>query len=417
MGKEIDKKVVLISLDALSDTEFERLKKLDNFSKFIKKGAYSYNSISVYPTQTYTVHTSVITGDYPDKHGIYNNQYFQPFVESKDKEWFWYRHQIKTNTLYDVLRENKRKVCSVLWPVSGKSRIKYNMPEIVAVKKENQALKVLKNGSLVFSTRCELKYGKYRKGILQPELDEFAVMCAVDCIKRHAPDLVMVHLVSIDAAKHNYGVESDVINDALIALDKMIGDIIDACNDEYTFVMFSDHGQFTVEKDVFINVFLEKNGLLSFENKTYDSYIECMGGSGVLRAKNSESFSKTLKLLEDNKDMLGIEEIYNREDLDELHINTDIEIIIEAKNGYHLKEGNSEKVIADLKEENIVHATHGYSPLKDNYSCLFFAMGDGIKQGYKIDEMEVVDIAPTVARVMGINEFKCDGHILEHILE
>ena len=413
----MNKKVVLISLDALSDTEFDRLKKQDNFGRFIKDGAYSKNSLSVYPTQTYTVHTSVITGNYPDKHGVYNNQYLQPFVKGENKEWFWYRHQVKTNTLYDAIRQNGKKACSILWPVTAKAKIRYNIPEMMAINNENQAVKVLRNSSMFFAVRNELKYGKVRKGISQPWLDEFAKRCTVDAIKRHSPDLVMVHLVAMDAAKHHYGVESQMVDKTIKVLDRMIGEIMEACGDEYTIVIFSDHGQFTIEKDVHINAFLQQHGLLSFKNKTYDAYVECMGGSGAMRAKDEKSLQKAIELIDENKDMLGIEEIYKRDMLDKLHVGKDIECMVEAKTGYHLKEGYSDKIIRDLKEENRVHATHGYSPMKDDYRCVFFAMGEGIEHGKEIGEMEVVDIAPTIARIMGIDNYDCDGKVLSEIFK
>lgn len=411
------KKVALISLDALSDTEFDKLKKLKNFSNFIKKGVYSSNSKSVYPTQTYTVHTSVITGNYPKNHGVYNNQYFQPFVKDKDKEWFWYRPQIKANTLYDAVREQKGKVCSVLWPVTGKAKIEYNIPEIVAVKNENQAIKVMKNSSILFSIKNEIKYGKIREGIKQPNLDKFALNCALDCIKKSTPELVMLHLVCVDSAKHNYGIKSKEMDDSLKILDDMIGEIMDVCTDEYTVVMFSDHGQFDIDKIVYINVFLAQHGLLNFENKTYDAYIQYMGGSGIIRYKSQEALKKTLELLEKNKDMLGIEEIYSRKMLDKLNVADDIEYVIEAKAGYYFKEGMYDSVIRDLKAENIAYATHGYSPLKDKYSCVFFAMGDDIAHGVEIAHMEVVDIAPTVAKIMELDEFKCDGKVIKKVFK
>lgn len=411
------KKVALISLDALSDTEFDRLKKLKNFSNFIKNGVYSSNSKSVYPTQTYTVHTSVITGNYPKNHGIYNNQYFQPFVSEEDKEWFWYRKQIKSNTIYDSVREQKGRVCSILWPVSGRAKIKYNIPEIVAVKNENQAIKVMKNSSILFSVKNEIKYGKIREGIQQPNLDRFALNCALDCIKKSTPELVMLHLVCIDSAKHNYGIKSKEVDDTLKILDEMIGEIIDACGEEYTLVLFSDHGQFDVNKVVYINTFLQKHGLLNFKNKTYNAYIQYMGGSGIIRYKNNEALKKTLKLLEINKDILGIEEIYKRDTLDNLNVSSDIEYVIEAKTGYYFKEGLHDSVIKDLKKDNIKYATHGYNPLKEDYSCVFFAMGDDIARGVEIEHMEVVDIAPTVAQIMELNDFKCDGKIIEKVFK
>ena len=410
-------KVVLISLDAVSETEFDRLAALPNFKRFIEKGVYSKGSISVYPTQTYTVHTSVITGNYPDKHGVYSNQFFQPFVKAREKEWFWYRHQVKCDTLYDAVKQNGGEVSSVLWPVTGKSKMKHYIPEIMAVKNENQAIKVMKNSSVPFAVRCEVKYGTLRKGISQPQLDRFAKASIIDTIKRHKPSLAMVHLVIVDAFKHQNGVESPEIDKALKMLDDMVGEILKAGKDEYTYIMFSDHGQFTVEKEVYLNVLLKEHGLLNFESKEFEAYIESMGGSAVIRFKNESALKKTLKLLNDNKDMLGIEDIYSREMLDKIHISKGIEYIIEAKKGYHFKEVEFESAVRDVKKENITHATHGYNPLKSGYKCVFFAMGGNIKQNYEVKKMDVVDIAPTIARIMGIGNFECDGRALLEIFE
>ena len=74
-------------------------------------------------------------------------------------------------------------------------------------------------------------------------------------------------------------------------------------------------------------------------------------------------------------------------------------------------------MIRNLKDENIIHATHGYSPLKEGYKCLFFAMGDMIKQETEIQHMNVVDIAPTVAEIMGLDDFNCDGQVLTDIFK
>ncbi|MEX1376474.1 MAG: alkaline phosphatase family protein [Eubacteriales bacterium] len=414
MAKALGKKLLIISLDALSDTEFDRLKRLKNFSRFIENGAYSKGSISVYPTQTYTVHASVITGCYPDVHGVYSNQFFQPFVPRKQKKWFWYRNQIKADTLYDAAAREGKKVCSILWPVSGGANIKYNIPEIVAINNENQAVKILKNGSFFFTLFSELRHGRHRQGVRQPMLDEFAVMCAKDAAKRHSPDMLMIHLVSIDAAKHNYGIKSTMVDDALKNLDDMIGQLMDAYKD-YSIIMFSDHGQIDVEHDVYINQFLANNGMLDFEKETYDAYIECGDGCGIVRAKDEEFMQKALKLIEGSKDMLGIEEIYNKDKVEEMRVGCGIEHMLEMRAGYSLKDGESHKILRSLKEEGRVHATHGYSPYKQNYKCLFFAMGEGIKKGMEIEHMNVVDIAPTAARILGIDKFLCDGTIIEEI--
>ncbi len=44
-------------------------------------------------------------------------------------------------------------------------------------------------------------------------------------------------------------------------------------------------------------------------------------------------------------------------------------------------------------------------------------MGDMIKQNAQVKHMNVVDIAPTIARIMGIANFECDGQALSEIFK
>ena len=95
-----------------------------------------------------------------------------------------------------------------------------------------------------------------------------------------------------------------------------------------------------------------------------------MGGSAVIRAKSDEMMQQTLALLNKNRELLGIEDIYSGDMLQNLHVDKSLQYIIEAKAGYHFKEEKNKEVIRNLKAEGITHATHGYSPHKENYKCV-----------------------------------------------
>ena len=160
------KHLIVISYDAFSSDNWERASGLPNLLKLIKSGAYSTKLKSVYPSITYVAHSTIVTGFYPDKHGVYHNNPFQPFIKEAEQRWFWYRDEINVPTIYDKLKEHKMTSAAILWPVTGKARINYNIPEIRAIGKENQILKVLKNGSPLFSIDMEMRYGRIRNGIM-----------------------------------------------------------------------------------------------------------------------------------------------------------------------------------------------------------------------------------------------------------
>ena len=425
MGK-LAKHLIVISYDAFSEDNWEMAKNLPNLSKLIKSGSYSTKLKSVYPTLTYVVHTSLVTGVYPDKHGIIHNNPFQPFIEEKNQKWYWFRKNIKAPTIYDALKNNNMSSAGILWPVTGKSSIKYNLPEIVAINGENQALKVLKNGSPFFCLNMELKYGKIRKGVRQPYLDNFSTMCAIDTIKRKKPNLLLLHLIDLDDAKHKYGTDSSEVEEAIKRMDKRLGQIINAVEEagmweDAVFIVVGDHGQFNVRYKVHLNNILKEENLIFEDNGSmqWRAYFQSCGGSAYLhiRKDDKEAEKSVLEVLKKimEKDQYGIDALYYREELNSLHIDKTIQYMVEAKQGYSFDDNLHKTTIEDLEEESMKYATHGYLPDKDNYRCNLIISGDKIRKEHELGPVEMVDIAPTMAKILGIEFNSCDGRCLDEI--
>lgn len=425
---EQEKYVIVISYDAFSEDNWESASTQPNLSKLIKNGAYTTKVKSVYPTLTYVIHASYVTGVYPNKHGIYHNNPFQPFVAEEDQSWHWFRRDIKVPTVYEEVTKQGMKVSGILWPVTGKAMIKYNIPELKAIKNENQAIKILKNGSPFYSMGMELKYGQYRKGIEQPFLDDFSTMCAVDTIKRKKPNLLLLHLIELDDTKHALGTKGQHIEQAIQHMDKRLGDIMNAVEEagikeNTTFIVIGDHGQLDVRFKVYLNRLLKDNGLIYKENgeMNWRAYVQGAGGAAYLHVKDGdlEAEKIALKLLQQAREenAYGIESILTRNELDHLHVDTRFHYMIEAKEGYAFDDAYDEPIIVDLHERGLKYATHGYSPNKPNYTSALVISGEDINNDWELGEVEVIDIAPTIAHMLNIHFPNCDGRALTEIFK
>jgi len=406
-------KLVFISIDALGETEWDKIKELKNFKEFIDNGVFCKNLTSIFPTLTYPVHTTIVTGMYPNKHGVIHNNPFQPFVNKRDMEWYWYDSNIKSPKIYDIVKEKGGRVASLLWPVSGKTSIKYNMPEIIAIDKENQVLKVLKNGSTCFIVEMELRFARQRISMKQPHLDDYVTDCAVHTIKHKKPDLMMVHLVNLDVAKHEHRNESLEVDEAIIRMHDNISRILKVVDDDTTVIMMGDHGQISIDYNVSINNLLLESGLIYDNNGKfeYNAYMQCSCGSAYLHARDVESEKKAFEVLEKamNSGFYGIEKIYSNADMISMRVSDDIKGGVEAFPGYNFSDEITKETIMDLKAEGITRANHGYNPDKKDYKCIFMAMGKQIKQKGELPSMNMVDVAPTIAEIMDIGTLKCDG--------
>lgn len=420
------KYLIVISYDAFSRDDWQLASSLPNLSELIKHGSYSNQLTSIYPSLTYAVHATMVTGMYPDKHKVFHNNPYQPFVEEKQQHWFWYRKDIKAPTIYDEIKKYGMKSAGILWPTTGKASIHYNIPEIRAIGRENQALKILKNGSSIYSLLMELKFGKYRKGISQPYLDDFSTMCAVDTIKTKKPNLMLLHLIDLDDAKHEAGIDSEEVKVAVVRMDKRIGYLVQATKDagiyeQTTFLVIGDHSQMNVRYKVRLNKLLQDNGLIYEENGVlkWRAYIQGGGGSAYLHIKPGDIEAERIALELLNHALVeaeyGIEAIYSKEDLKAYHVAEDFSYMIEAKQGYCFDDRLDALVVQDLKEKNQRYATHGYAPDKPRYLSNVIISGAGIKSNYDIGSARMIDIAPTMAKILEIDFPECDGRALNGI--
>ena len=125
--------VLMISIDGLRPADVidaqKKGLKLPHLTAFLKEATYSTGVKNVLPTVTYPDHTTLITGVWPDKHGIGNNETFDPYGKNFGG-WYWYASDIKVPTLWDAVHDKRGIVASLGWPVSvGTTAIDYNIPE------------------------------------------------------------------------------------------------------------------------------------------------------------------------------------------------------------------------------------------------------------------------------------------------
>lgn len=427
-GIEKSKHVIMISLDGVYEDDFEKLCSKMAFKELISNGAYSKEVRTIYPTLTYPIHTSIITGVYANKHGVIHNNDLQPGVESNKQSWFWYSNEVMKRSLFDLAWEKNMRTCSLFWPVTGNGKITYNIPEILALEGENQSLKILKAGTTNYLLRQEIKHSKIRDGIKQPELDKFTTKVAVDTIINKKPNLLAMHLVAVDYLRHGYGVWSEEAEGALDVYNNSVLEVINATKEAGTyndtiFVITTDHGLVDVDINVYINNILENNGFIIRKNGNidYNAYSQSTGLGAFIYVKDNDEIilNKVRELFIDlSKDeKYGIDKIFTKEELRSLNADERYAFAIEAKTGFAFKDDFTEYEIKDQKDFGCKYATHGYSPLKEGYKNVFMISGAGIKSNYNLGKMSIVDIAPTVAKVLGMDFNDVDGKILERIFD
>ena len=397
------RKVVLVSLDAFFVADTERLDPAGFLAGMLREGTFCRRVETVFPALTYPIHVTMITGCEPDKTGVGQNQPPQPGVPKARRVWYWERKHIRVPTLFDAVKEAGGRSCSILWPVACRNpAVRWCFPEVHPLEGENTALKALRYGSPLYILHGEKRFGSLRKGIAEPYLSDYAAALAADTIRRRRPDFTALHLIDLDEARHHHGTFSPEADAAVARNSRRLEDLYRAMQEtpgmkDALLIAVSDHGQEDITRTVNLTRLLKERRL------DKQLYAQSNGMSAYFFPGEawSGSLDPASALPRERWEEMGISRLYTRKELDELHAVAGPLFAAEAAPGVVFSDA--------LDEEKREAATHGFGPGREADLCLFAVYGRGVKRGAEIPSMQMRDVGPTIAGLMGLDLPGADG--------
>lgn len=424
--------VMLISIDALKpDYLFKQNDigvNLPNLTKyFIKNGTYASDGMKgVFPTFTYPSHQSIITGTNPAKHGIYNNVIFDP-MEKHNNAWYWFAND-KVETLWEAAKNNNYISASVAFPTSVGAKGDYIAPEfwwdgseldsefIDAVSKPQGMVKAM-----------EKDIGRYPNGLDLTESGDRqrfkAAMWMLQNIlgknENGKPFFMSAYFASFDETAHINGVYSKEAIHSIELIDDMVGELVEQVhrmtNYNSIVCVVSDHGSIDNQYNISPNVLFAKAGMIQVDNnehvRDWKVWSQRAGGTSEIRLKDkndTETKEKVEEILNQLKmdDKSGILEVLNNEESVKRGGFADCDFVLVARKGYELRDNAAgEYCTTDISQK----AQHGYSEEFEEMRASFLIEGKGIRQGRDIGKMNLIDVAPTLAELMGFSLPDADG--------
>ncbi|MDR3276740.1 MAG: ectonucleotide pyrophosphatase/phosphodiesterase [Treponema sp.] len=385
-------RLILISFDAVGDRVFDWMTALPHVSTFLWSAALVRDVRSVFVTNTYPIHASVVTGLPPSGHGLVSNA---PAFPQRYSKWNYRSNGIKAKTLWKAAAEKGFSQGAVLWPVTGGNRnIRWNLPEIMPRPGVNQLLVNLLNGTKLMQLRLYFKYRYLLEGISQPARDRFATACMADILRHHQPDLAFMHFTAYDSLCHHHGEDRSVLEKALRALDQGLGDILEASvadGDPPAVIIFSDHAQLPVSETLLPNDMLVELGLLKKQGEQYIAgesfcFIECCGGSAFFHPGNlgAGDIDRVRQRIEVSR---GFNRWLREAEMAECGLGG---LGFCAKPGWQYAPCPSDE-----------KSQHGYPPDYEDYGVFYAIRGPGIVPGRTVRGGSILDIAPLALRILG----------------
>jgi predicted AlkP superfamily pyrophosphatase or phosphodiesterase len=417
--------VVLISIDGLRPGDLfeadQRGLKIPALRRLLASGAYASAVKGVLPTLTYPSHTTILTGVSPAKHGIVSNLTFDP-TNKNQQGWYWYASDIQVPTLWDAAHAAGLKTANVHWPVSANAKIDDNLAQIwrTGTADDRKLLRALSTPGLQDGLERDLGVA-YPDGIDESvEGDERRGVFAVRVLEKIKPDFATFYFTGLDHVQHQAGPGTPEAHDALERIDAVVGKVIAAArklDPDTVIAVISDHGFASVATDVnLIGAFL-KAGLIEINPKgevvRWQAEPWFSGGSAaiVLADPNDGQVAARVRALLGalkNDPQNGIATVLEAPAIKAAGGAPEASFYVDFKLGYEMGTDPT----APLVQPSKLKGMHGYFPTSPEMAASFVIDGAGLSRAGSLGEIDMRDIAPTLAAILGAQLPQAEGRVL-----
>ena len=363
--------VVLVSLDGFRADYLDRFS-LPHLRRVMQRGTRARSMIPVFPSLTFPNHYSLVTGLFPDRHGLVGNSFYDP--ERRGKYSMTDDDAVRDGTWYGgepiwVTAETQGMVTACyFWPGS-EAAIKGVRPTI--------------------STRYD---GKIPNG----ERVKTALQWLAAPAERR-PHVVTIYFSEVDDASHRGPVGDRRVEEAARSLDRAVGQLLDGIDalpikDRVYLLLTSDHGMVDTSGDQGISI----ESLVNLD----DVVQTFVGPVSSLHVRDGNG-ARAIQLRDQLNARLKNGHAYLRKDLPErfrYSANPRAgDVIVVMDEGWTLKRSYDVRSIVRPR-----WGAHGWDPQLPSMRAIFVALGPTIRAGHIIDDVRNVDVYPLMTDLLGL---------------
>jgi alkaline phosphatase D len=372
--------VVLVSLDGFR-WDYAKRYGAKHLLDMGEHGVWAPNGmLPSFPSLTFPNHFTVVTGLYPEHHGLVANTFYdetkkQRYMISDDKvvsDGTWYSGV----PLWSLAESQGMRTACLLWPGS-EAEIAGHRPTWYAH----------------FDNKSEREDASK-----QARIDDVAALLKLPAAER--PHFITIYFSDTDHAGHDFGPDSPETKAAVLKVDELVEKLRKAL--EHTklpvdLVVVSDHGMVKVEGPwVTLDKFADLSG------------IETAGGS--LYPKSEDEAAKLYNELKKASSQFVV---YRRKNVPaNLHYDQNPregDPVVMATGPYAIR---MKTPAADKPDKEPTAGAHGYDPhTMPEMKASFFAEGPDIVRGKTVQPFENVNLYPWMAHILGLTPPKSDGEL------
>lgn len=367
--------VVMLSMDGFRWDYASRVE-TPNLDYIARNGVIAEYSKPAFPSKTFPNHYSMATGLYPDNHGIVDNNFTCPDLGLTYR--LGDREAVENSDFYGgepiwVTAEKQGVITSSFFWVGSEAPVQGIQPTYWKRY----------DGRVPFTGR----------------IDTVLTWLQLPIEKR--PRLITFYFQEPDSQGHRTGPNSPEIDELVVELDSLVGLLINGLKQlehypNINLIVTSDHGMTEVSPDRYVDI---------SQYTPRDWYETSHGGNPLLHVNPKPGMLDSAYAILNRVENISV---WKKHDVpSRLNYGTNPrigELVILADSTWSLGWG---------KPRNTYYTggAHGWDNAKKDMHTIFYAMGPAFKQNHKHPSIEVVDLYPLIARIMGLKPAEVDGKI------
>jgi predicted AlkP superfamily pyrophosphatase or phosphodiesterase len=429
--------VLIVSIDGLRPEFYlDPSYAAPTLRKLAAQGASAEGAIPEYPTVTYPSHTTIVSGVRSNIHGVVSNTVFT--MEHGDSpRWYWETTYLKAPTLWSQALARGFKTAILSWPGTVGADATWVVPEIFPAmtptgeNKETTWELTQKHMEPAFLAELSEVIRKAPREAGQAPLqidgfeshDRWITEASRYVMREHRPDLTLLHFINVDHAEHESGRGSKATRQAVATADTQLARLLEGVDLTRTLViLLGDHGFYDFDKLIQINSLFAREGWLKGDATQtggvaadWKVMAHISGGAAAIYSREPGLNAQALALVKRSAGQAYT--VIERAELDRLGafpgavcaINPKTKIA-GGKPGYAMGRETQGPLITQAGAVRGNHGPLAEGPQGDRQLWTgFVAVGRGVKPGTKLGVVRLLDVAPTVARIMGLDLSHAQG--------
>ena len=382
--------VLIVSLDGMGSEyisgRFANTPYLDYVARTGVKSDYMYNQ---FPTSTWPNHHSMMTGLYPESHGIVANDFWDPefketFYHGSDSTNYDPKFWNESEPLWLTLERHGNLSGTYFWPGTYSYEQKPSYYEPLECCRNCSFVKWMKPSAN--ETYCQPNF----KEPFHERIDKI-----INWLRNPLPPkFVAVHFDIPDSTGHEFGPDSVQYKNAIECADReIVGYLVNSLNfaqllDKVNLLFVSDHGfvETRSSRQVFLDDYVDLDTFRCVKD-------QAMAQIWPKDGKEDEIYH--------NLTVKGHPYItvYKKEEIPEYfhwkHNRRIPPVLVLADLGWVVQ--------AKRNPGNWTQGAHTYSNLYKGMWAMFFARGPAFREGYTATPFRNIDLYPLMCHLLGVN--------------